>query len=81
MIEAAIGCGGNLGDPGDGITRALTRLADDAGLTIYSQDDPAFPPQIGGVIDDRDLDVRKPRGVTIDNVVVDDEPLRRRWAP
>jgi len=34
VIEAAIGCGGNLGDPGDGITRALTRLADDAGIRL-----------------------------------------------
>ncbi len=34
MIEAAIGCGGNLGDPGRGIVRALTRLGGDAGIRL-----------------------------------------------
>lgn len=38
------------------IAPVLARLARDGDLTIYSQDDPAFPPGVAGVQDDRALD-------------------------
>src|SRR3546814_2342633 len=32
------------------------QLSDGPGLTVFSQDDPSFPEQIGGALDDRDLE-------------------------
>src|ERR1700751_2401628 len=35
----------------------LGALARDAGLTVYTQDDPSFPETVPGRIDDTDLDI------------------------
>ncbi len=35
----------------------LTQLADEAGLTVYTQDDPKFPTEADWVVDDSDLSV------------------------
>jgi hypothetical protein len=41
----------------------LAQLATSAGLTVYSQDDPAFPERVAGVRDDTDLDVSYHLGI------------------
>ena len=35
----------------------LTQLVDEAGLTVYTQDDPKFPTEADWVVDDSDLSV------------------------
>ena len=39
------------------ITPVLTDMADTLDLLVYSQDDPGFPPDVGAVQDDRELEI------------------------
>jgi thiol-disulfide isomerase/thioredoxin len=39
------------------VAPVLGRLADEAAVTVYSQDDPSFPAEVEGVVDDTDLEV------------------------
>jgi hypothetical protein len=45
------------------VAPVLAGLAAGGGLTVYCQDDPSFPPGVGGVVDDRDLAVSWHHGI------------------